>query len=316
MADSSHTTQPQEKRTQQGQRGPRNNNNNNSGNKRFYQNHAQPGNNSPQGPKGDGQPRPKKNNNNQKNNNKRNGTGAAVASNGATAPAPVRHNLSPEVHKKVVDLRQLTNSYFSEGDILNALQLNEFDQERALQQLNAKRTNSWSSVVKKPGVTVASQVQTVVAEAPVPQEQPQQQPPKKNNRKPKNADAPVEPAATVPEPVVQQPPKPQVDTDTKIADLEQQVAKDLSLIENKAQHLKSLQEEIRSVKVERDAQIQSLKEEKERLFVRRQELENELQENKQRTLQIDKEVTHLQQEKDQKIKTLEGKYNSAILNKN
>jgi len=76
--------------------------------------------------------------------------------------------------------------------------------------------------------------------------------------------------------------------------------------------LKSLQEELRSVKAERDAQIQALQAEKEAILSKREQLEKELVAMKQRVVDIDSTVSVLQQEKDQKIKTLEEKYNHAI----
>jgi len=103
-----------------------------------------------------------------------------------------------------------------------------------------------------------------------------------------------------------------INSDAKIADLEEQVAKDLSVIETKAQHLKNLREELRTVKAERDAQIQALQTEKTSLIERRENLEKELAQIKDRVVEIDKSVTTLQKEKDQKTKVLEEKYNKAI----
>jgi len=101
--------------------------------------------------------------------------------------------------------------------------------------------------------------------------------------------------------------------DAKIADLEQQVAKDLSVIENKANYLKNIQEELRMVKAERDAQIQSLQSEKVALVQKREQFEIEIEQIKARVTEIDGKVKHLQLEKDQKTKILEEKYSQALV---
>jgi len=104
----------------------------------------------------------------------------------------------------------------------------------------------------------------------------------------------------------------ELNTDAKIASLEELVAKDLSIIESKAHYLKSLQEELRTVKAERDTQINMLNTEKTDLLAKREELEKELIDIQHRVTNISLSVTQLQQEKDQKIKILEERYSSAI----
>jgi len=64
-----------------------------------------------------------------------------------------------------------------------------------------------------------------------------------------------------------------------------------------------LQEELRNVRAERDAQILSLNTEKEALILKREQLEKDLVSIKQRVQDINLSVTQLQQEKDQKKRT-------------
>jgi len=243
--------------------------------------------------------------------------------------------LSQEVQRKVADLRQRTNEYFPEEEILNVLKEHNYDRERALQVLVDKRKNSWSSVVLKahtpfPSNGSAQPAPTQSTAAPPASTPPQQeidhqappaaQQPKKGGskgRKQKKGNQDHQQYQEVQkEGDTQQlpkTPKEQFNADAKIANLEELVAKDLSVIENKAQHLKNLREELRSVKAERDAQINALNTEKESLIAKREQIERELVETKQRVIEIDASVKHLQQEKDQKIKTLEEKYQHAIL---
>jgi len=79
--------------------------------------------------------------------------------------------------------------------------------------------------------------------------------------------------------------------------------------------LKNLQEELRAIKAERDAQIGALQSEKEQLVQKREQYEKEIEHIKVRVIEIDNSVKHLQQEKDQRTKILEEKYNRAVNNK-
>jgi hypothetical protein len=238
---------------------------------------------------------------------------------------------SPEAQKKINEIRQATSNYYSEADIFNVLQQQNFDQERAFQILKDKRQNSWSAVVKKvqpmSSTLPAASPNTVPAPAPsspvaTPNtatnaadqkaETEKKATPNNKTQTKKQKKAEKQATAQQQEPAPAPEPEKVVSADAKIADLEEQVAKDLSVIESKAQHLKNLREELRSVKAERDAQIQSLQTEKTTLLERREQLEKELTQIKERVVEIDKNVTTLQKEKDQKIKVLEEKYNKAI----
>lgn len=238
---------------------------------------------------------------------------------------------APEVQKKINDLRQATSGYFGDDEIHNVLQSVNFDQERALRALQDKRQNSWSAVVRKAqsngnptlSTSTASSIENKNAVSPNTEKEAHPPPveqsgkTQRNQKKAEQTSAPVhnkqdnhQPAQTSPEPQFQ-PEKP-FNADAKLADLEQQVAKDLSAIENKANYLKSIQEELRTVKAERDAQIQDLQTEKESMTKRREQLEKEMEQIKARVIEIDGIVKQLKLDKDQKIKILEEKYTRAL----
>jgi len=107
--------------------------------------------------------------------------------------------------------------------------------------------------------------------------------------------------------VVQEAPKEEIDynADAKIEEIQMAVDKQLNAMQDKADRLKTLQEEIRKIKDERDVKIEELLNEKAGLTSRLQQLKIDLQDTETQITTIDGNVAQLKQEKVQKIRALE-----------
>jgi len=107
--------------------------------------------------------------------------------------------------------------------------------------------------------------------------------------------------------VVQEAPKEENDynADAKIEEIQMAVDKQLNAMQDKADRLKTLQEEIRKIKDERDVKIEELLNEKAGLTSRLQQLKIDLQDTETQITTIDGNVAQLKQEKVQKIRALE-----------
>jgi len=93
--------------------------------------------------------------------------------------------------------------------------------------------------------------------------------------------------------------------DAKIEAIQIAVDKQLNDMQTRADRLKTLQEDIRKIKEERDVKIEELLNEKVGLTSRLQQLKVELQETENQISKIDLNVTQLKQEKVLKIRSLE-----------
>jgi len=220
-------------------------------------------------------------------------------------------------------LRTQFQAYYSDDLLYKTLEQNNFDAERARQQLQVQKDNSWSNIVVRSSIP-HGQYQQMVDHFPPPQPQPltlevpihnQDQPhqenyqprPKSQRRKNQN-NAQLAP----PDPIV--PPKEEeYNADEKIQAIQSALASQITAMESKAEKLKKLHEDILKIQADRDVKIEHLSTEKERLAEMFEQLKQEIITKEQRISDIDVEVARLKQEKVQKIKALEEE-SRALLN--
>jgi hypothetical protein len=199
-------------------------------------------------------------------------------------------------------------NYISDEILYKTLEQNNFNAEQARQQLQAQKEGSWSNKLFKSS-SLNYQYQTPIENYPPPPQhvvaenpplyqenenyQPRQKQPPKYRKAQSNAQEPVVPKEE------------EYNADEKIEAIQSALEIHLSAMEDKAEKLKRLQEDIRKIKSDRDVKIESLTTEKEQLVERSQQLEQEIIDKKNRIFSIDAEVTRLKLEKVQKIRLLE-----------
>jgi len=183
---------------------------------------------------------------------------------------------------------------------------------------------SWSSIVSQRGPVVAAP-EAVQQQAPPPQptQQPApapatvQHPQKPRNRGHVNGQKkeyqqkhPKEEVGT--EPV--SPPKEDYNADAKIEAIQNAVVQQLSEMQTKADRLKSLQEEIRKIKEEKDVEIEGLLNRKTNLSAQQKKLIEDLKSIETEIGQIDTNIELLKKEKIQKIHVLDEQSRALLSN--
>eukprot|EP01124_Arcella_intermedia_P001782 TRINITY_DN1096_c0_g1_i1.p1 TRINITY_DN1096_c0_g1~~TRINITY_DN1096_c0_g1_i1.p1 ORF type:complete len:305 (-),score=65.80 TRINITY_DN1096_c0_g1_i1:116-1030(-) len=184
----------------------------------------------------------------------------------------------------------------------------------------------WSSIVSQRG-PVAVAPEAVQQQAPPPQQTQQQQqqapptvqqhPQKSRNRGHANGQKkeyqqkhPKEEVGT--EPV--SPPKEDYNADAKIEAIQNAVVQQLSEMQTKADRLKSLQEEIRKIKEEKDVEIEGLLNRKTNLSAQQKQLLEDLKSIENEIGQIDTSIEQLKKEKIQKIHVLDEQSRALLSN--
>jgi hypothetical protein len=103
--------------------------------------------------------------------------------------------------------------------------------------------------------------------------------------------------------------------DEKIEAIQFVLDQKLNAMQTKADRLKTLQEEIKAIKAERDGKIEELTSERVNLIELRQKLKNELMETENQISNIDATMAQLKMEKIQKIRSLEQQSRSLLEDK-
>jgi len=101
--------------------------------------------------------------------------------------------------------------------------------------------------------------------------------------------------------------------DEKIEAIELQLDQTLNAMQTKTDRLKTLQEEIKTIKAERDGKIEELRTERNNLIDHLEKLKSDLLDTENQISNINSTMAQLKTEKVQKIRTLE-KQSLALLN--
>jgi len=208
---------------------------------------------------------------------------------------------------KFAALKQATNGYFDDAVLTNTLKEANMDVDAALASLNAKKQNSWSSVVAKTQSKPFARVEVPTAKdsvAPVAAPAASSSTPKATQK---------EKPAAVPAPAAPAPPP--VDPEKHIEALAKEIDENVRESETRAQQLKNIQLEIQSISAPRDSKIEQLAQDKTNLLARQQQIREELVKIDSKLKEIDLEVDQIKKDKIEKISVLEQK-SKALLSEN
>lgn len=131
-------------------------------------------------------------------------------------------------------LRQSTAGYFADPVLIDALKEAKMDVDGALAILNAKKLNSWSSVVSKASNKPFTRVETSA-------------PTKEVAQKEASTPAPVKAAPAKDKPAPAAAPAAPVDPEKHIEALAKQIDETVRETETRAQQLKNIQVEIQNI---------------------------------------------------------------------